>query len=333
MNTYRPLLAAIASGVALSGLLSGAASAQQMIELKVTTASVPNDIHTRALHVFRDTLNTAQPGRFDIQLFDSGTLFAQGPHITALQRGNAEVTYLSFQDIATEVPEYSIFTAGYLFRSPEHQIAVMDSEIGDEVRRRVAEDMGIQLLSICYLGTRQLNLRDDRVVNVPADLEGVNLRMPGSEAWLFLGNALGANATPMSFGEVYLGLQTGAIDAQDNPLPTVEAARFYEVTSQIVLTSHLVDALNIAVNNQTWEMLSEDERASMQDAADAACEWNNAERVDGEASLLEFFTDEGLTVHTPDVDAFREHVQAVYMNSDLAQSWPDGWLDQINAIE
>jgi hypothetical protein len=99
------------------------------------------------------------------------------------------------------------------------------------------------LLSTCYLGTRQVNLREARNVKTPADLKGIKLRMPGSKDWLFLGNALGATATPLAFGEVYLGLKTGTIDGQDNPLPSVRAAKFYEVTKQLVLTSHLVDSL------------------------------------------------------------------------------------------
>ncbi len=333
MKAQRTSIGAVAASVAVSALVAGSAAAQSPMELKITTASVPSDIHTRALHVFAEKLEGLQPGRFDSQVYDSGTLFAQGPHITALQRGNAELTYLSFQDIATEIPEFGIFTAGYLFRSPEHQQAVMASDLGAEIISRVSSDMDIQLLSICYLGTRQLNLRELRDVNVPADLAGVNLRMPGSDAWLFLGNALGANATPMSFGEVYLGLQTGAIDGQDNPLPSVEAARFYEVTQQITLSSHLVDSLNLAVSNIVWQDLSDDEKAAMQEAADAACAWNNAERVADEARLLDFFTEKGLTITTPDVDAFRTHVQGVYASSDFSANWPEGWVERVNEIE
>jgi TRAP-type C4-dicarboxylate transport system substrate-binding protein len=101
-------------------------------------------------------------------------------------------------------------------------------------------------------------------VRTPADLKGVKLRMPGSKEWLFLGEALGATATPLAFGEVYLGLKTGTIDGQDNPLPTVRAAKFYEVTKQIVLTNHLVDGIFIAISNKSLE--GHESRAAAQGA-------------------------------------------------------------------
>lgn len=330
MKPINPILLAATSALAMS--FASGAIAQEQIELKYTTASVPTDIHTEAMDVFADRLEELAPGRFDIQLYDSGSLFAQGADLDALQRGNAEMTYVSFQLIADNMPEYGLLTSGYLFQSPEHYRAFMDSEIGAEFKQAVSDYMDIQLLDVCYLGTRQLNLRNERDVQTPDDLAGVQLRMPSSDAWLFLGEALGASPTPLPFGEVYLGLQTGTIDAQDNPLPTVEAARFYEVTDQIVLTSHLVDGITIAINNQTWEQLSEDEQAAVTEAAVASCDWNNEQRLAEEDRLVSFFEGEGLTVTTPNVEAFRTHVQDYYLNSARAADWPEGWVEQINAL-
>ena len=312
--------------------LTAAVQAQDKLELKYTVPSVPTDLHTQAMKVFAEKLEELVPGRFDIQLYDSGSLFAQGADLDALQRGNAEMTYVSFQLVADNIPEYGLLTAGYLFQSPEHYRAFMASDLGTEFKQRVSDDMGIQLLDTCYLGTRQVNLRTAREVQTPADLAGVKLRMPSSDAWLFLGQALGANPTPLPFGEVYLGLQAGTIDGQDNPLPSVEAAKFYEVTEQIVLTSHLVDGINVAVNNQTWEQLTDEEKAAMTEAAVASCDWNNEKRLADEARLVSFFEEQGLTITTPDVDAFRTHVQDFYLNSDRAASWPEGWIEQINAL-
>lgn len=326
------LLNALALAALTATALTSAAAAQDKIELKYTSASVPTDLHTQAMQVFADKLEELAPGRFDIQLYDSGSLFPQGADLDALQRGNAEVTYLSFQLIADNIPEFGLLTAGYLFQSPQHYRAFMASDIGAEFKQRVSDDIGVQLLDTCYLGTRQLNLRQARDVQTPEDLAGLKLRMPSSDAWLFLGEALGASPTPLPFGEVYLALQTGTIDAQDNPLPTVEAAKFYEVTEQIVLTSHLVDGVNIAVNNQTWEQLTDEEKAAMTEAAVASCNWNNDRRIAEEARLVKFFEEQGLQVVSPDVNAFREHVQAYYLNSDRAASWPGGWIDRINAL-
>ncbi|WP_010142233.1 sialic acid TRAP transporter substrate-binding protein SiaP [Oceanicola sp. S124] len=318
--------------LALTTALAAPALAQDAIEIKYTTASVPSDLHTRAMQVFKDELEAKVPGRFDVQLYDSGSLFGQGADLDALQRGNAEMTYLSFQLIADAIPEFSLLTAGYLFQNPDHYRAFLASDIGAEFKAKVSDEMDVQLLDTCYLGTRQLNLRKARDVQTPADLDGVKLRMPGSDAWLFLGSALGAAPTPLPFGEVYLALQTGTIDAQDNPLPTVEAAKFYEVTEQIVLTNHLVDGINIAISNETWDQLSDDEKSAVTEAAVASCDWNNAERVANEDRLVDFFKSEGLQVTEPDLAAFREHVQGAYFNSERAEAWPEGWVEQINAM-
>ena len=195
----------------------------------------------------------------------------------------------------------------------------------------MAEKMEVTALATVYLGTRQLNLRDTRKVATSADLKGVKLRMPGTREWLFLGEALGATATPLAFGEVYLGLKTGTIDGQDNPLPSVRAAKFYEVTKQIVLTGHLVDSLFITMSNKSFNALSAAQRQKVVAAAQAAALWNNDNRIKEESQLVEFFKKEGLQVVTPDVEAFRKSVQAAYQNSDYAKVWPKGLLERINA--
>lgn len=327
MTPFR-LMAAVACTTALTL----PALAGDLVELKYTSASVPSDIHTKAMHVFKDALEENMPGRFDVQVYDSGSLFGQGADVDALQRGNAEMTYLSYQLIADAIPKYSLLTAGYLFQNPEHYQKFLDSDVGQTFIADVSAEMDLQILDVCYLGTRELNLRKVRDIQTPADLDGVKLRMPGSDAWLFLGDALGASPTPLPFGEVYLGLQTGTIDAQDNPLPTVEAAKFYEVTEQIVMTDHLVDAINIVVNNETWNTLSDDEKSAMSAAAASSCEYNNTERKAVEAELAAFFIEKGLQVTIPDVDAFREHVQSVYFNSERSKDWPDGLVEKINAL-
>ena len=217
-------------------------------------------------------------------------------------------------------------------RDPAHQQKIFESPIGAEMFQKISEKMDITVLSTLYLGTRQLNLREQRNVRTPADLKGVKLRMPGTKEWLLLGQALGATATPLAFGEVYLGLKTGTIDAQDNPLPTVRAAKFHEVTQQLVLTGHLVDGLFLAVSNKVWKALTPAQQQRMRQAAKAAARYNNDNRLKEESQLVDYFRQQGLQIQTPDVPAFRAAVQQVYMQSELARAWPAGLLDRINAV-
>src|SRR6266446_2576112 len=324
-----------ATVAALLACLLAAAPAlgQTKTVLRISTPAVPEDWHVKMLYIFRDELNKAAPGRFDVQVHHSGTLFRQGAEAVAMQRGNLEMALLSMQDIARQMPEYSIFTAGYLIRDPDHLAKVYGGPIGDEVKRRIAAAMGIQLLQAVYLGTRQVSLAQPRPVRTPADLAGVKLRMPGSKEWLFLGQALGANPTPMAFTELCLGLKTGTIDGQDNPLPTLKSAKFYEVTRQIVLTGHLVDVLQLAISAKTWNALSAAHKAQVKGAAAKAAKFNDENRAREEKELIEFFRSQGIEITTPDVEAFRRTVQAAYLKSEYAEKWPRGLLDRINAVK
>jgi tripartite ATP-independent transporter DctP family solute receptor len=283
--------------------------------------------------VFKYTLEKSAPGEFDVQINLNASLFKQGAEPAAMARGNLELTSISPADIAKIVPAFSVFTAGYMLRDPAHQQKVFNGPIGAEMFKTVAEKMDITVLSTCYLGTRQVNLREVRNVKTPADLKGIKLRMPGSKDWLFLGNALGATATPLAFGEVYLGLKTGTIDGQDNPLPSVRAAKFYEVTKQIVMTSHLVDSLFIAIASKAFNALTPAQKQKVSAAAQAAALYNNDNNIKEESQLVEFFKKEGLQVTVPDVDAFHKSVQATYQASDYAQVWPKGLVERINATK
>ncbi len=315
---------------AITGL--GVPSVQAATPLRASSPAVPDDWHARMWTVFKDTLEAGAAADFQVQIHLNASLFKQGTEPAAMARGNLDLATVSAFDIAKVVPEFSIFTAGYVVRDPAHQQKIFESPIGAEMFQKVSDKMDITVLSTLYLGTRQLNLREPRLVRTPADLKGLKLRMPGTKEWLFLGQALGATATPLAFGEVYLGLKTGTIDAQDNPLPTVRAAKFHEVTQQLVLTGHLVDSLFLAVSNKVWKALTPAQQQRMRQAAQAAARYNNENRLKEESQLVDYFRQQGLQIQTPDVPAFRAAVQQVYLQSEYARGWPAGLLDRINAV-
>ena len=320
------------ASTAILGASSFSAIAQSKVVLRISSPAVPDDWHAKMWTVFKDTLEKSAPGEFEVQINLNASLFKQGAESAAMARGNLELSTLSAFDIAKFVPAFSVFTAGYMVRDPAQQQKIFQGPIGAELFKQVSDTMDVIPLATAYLGTRQLNLREVRNVKTPADLKGVKLRMPGSKEWLFLGEALGATATPLAFGEVYLGLKTGTIDGQDNPLPSVRAAKFYEVTKQIVLTSHLVDSLFIAISNKSLAAMTPVQRQKVTAAAQAAAVYNNDNRIKEEAQLVEFFRKEGLQITTPDLDAFHKSVQQSYQRSDYAKAWPVGLVERINAV-
>lgn len=316
------MAATIACGLALP------AFGQEVQTLRFSAVFSDKDIRAQMMQQFADGLGEG----FAFEPYYGGNLFKQGTELVALQRGNLEMGNIAPQDVANQMPEFSILTSAYLFRDAAHMRAFFASDLGREMTAAVEEKLGIHILGPTYFGTRQVGLKPDKAINAPADMAGIKLRMPGGDAWQFLGRALGANPTPMAYAEVYTGLQTGAIDGQDNPLPNVQNMKFYEVMTQIVLTGHLVGYDLLVISSDAWNKLTPDQQRRLQTAATAAIDWSQAEHLKQEAELAKSFEERGLKVYTPDVAAFREHAQKMYLDSDLAKSWPEGLLEKISAI-
>jgi TRAP-type C4-dicarboxylate transport system substrate-binding protein len=198
---------------------------------------------------------------------------------------------------------------------------VLNGPIGQAAFERVAKEQGLRPLGAEYLGTRQLNLVEDKAIRTPADLRGVNLRMPNSDAWLFLGRALGANPTPISFSELYMALQTRTVDGQDNPLPSTKNAKFYEVTKSITITNHVVDSVWPAINEAKWQSFTQQQKDWIMEGVRAGIKYCDETNLKAEAELVQFFKDSGLKVYDADLGAFSSYVLDQYLKSDFAKTW------------
>ena len=331
ISLKRGLLAGAATAL-LSATLATGALAQDKVQIRLSAVSSETDQRAVALS---EKFGPAVSDFASYEPHYNATLFAQGAELEAIATGDLEMSITSAQELATFFPEFSIFTAGYVLQDAQHQVDVFNDALFDDFKQKAEDELGVILLAPMYLGRRQVNLRqcpDELKVTTPADLAGVNLRMPGTDAWQFLGRALGANPTPMSFTEVYTALSSGAVDGQDNPLPTVVDAKFYEVTKQIVLTSHLVDLNYIAFSKAVWDKLSPEQQAAVQKAADDAAESGRQAQLKKEEDLVSFLKEQGMELYEPDLNAFRTHVQAQYVGSEFAASWPEGVLEKINAL-
>jgi len=271
---------------------------------------------------------------FTIEPHYMGSLFKQGTELVALQRDNLEMGNIAPQDISKQITAWSILTSAYLFRDAKHLFNFWASDLGAQYKKQAEEQVKIKILGPTFFGTRQVGLKPKKKINTPADMAGIKLRMPPGDAWQLLGRSLGANPTPMAFAETYTGLQTGAVDGQDNPLPNVNAVKFYEVMSQIVLTSHLIGYDLLCMNLKLWNSLPAAKKTSMQAAVDKALKWSTDEHLKREAELADTFKKQhGLEINTPDVAAFRAHAQKVYLASDEAKEWPKGMLEKIAAVK
>jgi TRAP-type C4-dicarboxylate transport system substrate-binding protein len=320
---------AIKAGAAIAASAALPAFAQAKPKIRFAAVFSEKDIRADMVRMFAKEVEAD----FEVEPFYNGSLFKQGTELVALQRDNLEMGNIAPQDISKQIPAWSILTSAYLFRDAEHLNKFWSGTLGAEFKKQAESEVKVKILGPTFFGTRQVGLKPNKKINTPADLAGIKLRMPPGDAWQLLGRSLGANPTPMAYAEVYTGLQTGAIDGQDNPLPNVQNMKFYEVMSQIVLTSHLVGYDLLTVNLKTWNAMGAAKQKSFQAAADKAIAWSAAEHAKREAELADGFKKQGLQVYAPDQNAFRAHAQKVYLASDEAKSWPKGMLEKINALK
>src|SRR5215212_671547 len=241
------LLGASAVALAASGV-----SAQTKRKLRFSAAFTEQDPRAEGYKNFA----TAIKDEFDFEPYWGNTLFKQGTELVALQRGNLEMCNLAPADISKQIPAWSLMTSAYLFRDADHLKKTFKSDIGKEFTKLARDQLGIQVIVPVYFGSRNINLKPDKQIRTPADLAGIKLRMPPGEYWQFLGESIGVNPTPVAYAEVYTALQSGAIDGQDNPLVASRLMKFDEVTTQFVMTSHVLGYDVMVITTKLWDAMS-----------------------------------------------------------------------------
>ena len=322
------------AALAVASGQSGSIAPAKTFNMKLNVIGNAEQIATKAMTLFKDEIEKSTGKQITVEVHHSASLFQANQVIPAIIRGNLEIGISSPASLAEYAPYMSMFTAGYLFKDYDQMVSILGGDVGRQFYERVAKDTGVRPLTTLYLGARQINLRSPDGVRTPADLAGVKLRMPGTEAYMFLGESLGANPTPLPFGEVYMALKTGTVDGQDNPLPATRTNKFYEVTKSISLTNHYISMTNPLISEKLWQELGPELQAKVAEAMEKARVYNDAAILKAEAELVDFFVAEGLNVVEPDREAFAEHVQAAYMaNKKMIASWDMDLYRQITGTE
>lgn len=307
------------------------------IKLTWSSISVPGDAHTEAMKVFKEEVENLSAGHITVDLYVAGQIYTQEAELAACREGTLDMAYFSGSWLAEFVPYLSMLGAVYTFSGYNHMTKVLNGEIGKKIFEEVAQKTGVRPLAAFYLGTRQLNLvKKVGPVRTPEDMKGVKLRTPASPTWIALGKALGGSPTPMSFGEVYTGLLTGAIEGQDNPLPTDKNAKFYEVTKYIILTDHVADSVWPTINEKRWQSFSDIDKLVIRKALEKAREFCDETNLKAEAELLDFFRGQGLIViEDPDKEAFAAYAKNSYLteSKDISKNWDMVLYEEIQALK
>lgn len=312
------LLACAFAALLAAPLIPAPAAAQTTI--RISTAAPPSDFLAKSVEQFKAKVDKGGAG-LKAEAHVASTLFRQSTEVPAIQRGTLEKSTMTTFEVAQQIPELGFLNRAFAFRDYPHMRAVFDGPLGAEYRATGAEKMGIQILSTAYLGTRQLNLVKKRKVAAPQDLAGLKVRMPAGPDWLLLGQTLGVSPLPMGMPEVYLAMKTGSIDGQESPLSNLNAAKLYEVSEQVILTSHMVQPVLFATGKPLYDKLTDAQKKALEAAATSAAKANDEGRLADEKSIVEALKGRGLVVETIDLAPFKALADSGYSKAEAAKAW------------
>jgi TRAP-type C4-dicarboxylate transport system substrate-binding protein len=216
-----------------------------------------------------------------------------------------------------------------MFRDLDHWQKFRDGELFRELADNYEDATGHHVVTLTYYGARHVT--SNKPILAPADMEGLKIRVPNAPLYKMFPEAVGANATPMAFAEVYLALQQGVVDAQENPLPTIQFKKFYEVQSDINLTGHITDALLTIISGNTMASLDEADRETLIQVLYEAAENCSQEIVQAEKDLVGWFREQGVNVNEVDRGPFIEAVKPLH--NGPAATWDQATYDALQAIQ
>jgi tripartite ATP-independent transporter DctP family solute receptor len=269
-------------------------------------------------------------GRIDIQVFPNGQLGTNQQVIESLAAGAVQLTTDGAGQLAAFLPQISIIEAPYLWRDAAHLAKAASSPIFAKMNADLVTKRGIRMLNVTYYGKRHLTA-GSKAVKSPADMVGFKLRVPGVDVFRAMAEAWGARATPIAISELYLALSQGAVDGQENPLPTIQSNKFYEVQKHLVLTEHIITPRVIMANEAFFKGLQAKDRELLQAAFDVGAKWQDNELLSQEASLVGTLKQAGMNVIEVNVAEWRKPVLDV-IPKKFEERWGKGTFDALAAI-
>jgi tripartite ATP-independent transporter DctP family solute receptor len=270
-----------------------------------------------------DEIKKRTGGRYEVQVFPASSLGKESDINQGLTLGTVDIILTGASFAARSHPPLAVSYFPFIFRDAEHQLKYAKSDVFKELAKAYDDKTGNHITALTYYGARQVTSSAAKPVTKPEDMKGLKIRVPDAPAYMAFPKALGANATPIAFAEVYLALQNNTVDAQENPLPTIEAKKFYEVQKNISLTGHIIDSLLTVVSGQTWGKLSADDRKIFSDVTAEAADNASREIAASEVRLVDEFRKKGNNVIVVDKNAFREAVLKTTKPADLGYRQQD----------
>ena len=301
--------------IALAALAAaGATFAQDIKERTIKFGLNGPETHPAAagMKKFADLVTAKSGGKMKVNLFFGATLGSDQAITTSIQGGTVEMSVMNSGILASLAKELAIFDFPFLFANEKESDAIVDGAVGKKMHK-LLEEKGVIGLAYWELGYRQMT-NSKRPLNTVSDIDGLKLRVipnPINVDWV---KALGANPTPMPFPEVYGGLESKAIDGQENPIAVIAANKFWEVQKHIALTNHQYNPQSVIFSKKVWDTYSAAEKKVIEDSAAEATKFQREQSRAAVAANLDLLKKNGMSVtqfSPEEVNKLREKMKPV----------------------
>ena len=285
------------------------AFAQAQVKLTLGHGAAPDNPRHLASLKFAEVAKAKSNGRIDVQVSPSAQLGDDAAMVTALRTGALDLSANSQGAVASAVPEFAAFGMPFLFADLQHAWKVMDGPLGKELAAKSA-DKGMVVLGYWDNGIRHMT-NSKRSIVKPEDMKGLKMRTPPDAVTVDIMQSLGAEAQQIKFAELYVALQQGVVDGQENPLMNIHASKLYEVQKYLALTGHKYEMTPFLMSKRSWDKLNDADRKALQDAAAEATALQRKLSAESDAKLLADLKAKGVNVSVADKAAFEKATSAV----------------------
>jgi tripartite ATP-independent transporter DctP family solute receptor len=317
--------------IAVSLLVWAPADAQQPVVVKLGNVQEVGQTVNIGLKKFADLVSERTKGQIQVQIFPASQLGTEQEILEGVQLGTVHMFEGSTGSVGRFLPDLEAFAAPYIWRDVDHMLKAVRGPVGQGLAERLVKAKGMRVLDFGWLfGNRYLTTKTKPIFK-PEDLKGMKIRVQPTAIYLDTIRAMGANPTPMDWKEVYMGLQTGVIDGQENPPVVLFNAKLYEVQKYVMLTAHITQNQAIVINEKFYQSLSPEFRTILTESAQEAGTFQNDLVLKSEKEYLDKLKEQGMTIIQPDVKAFREATKDVYKK--FAEKWEPGLYEKIQAVK
>ena len=324
--TRRLLAASVVAAVAAVALPPVTAEAQQALRFAHVYES--SEAYHRAALWAAEELAARTDGRYTMEVFPASSLGSETEITQGLTLGTVDIIYTGTLFAGRSFEPMTIASAPYMVRDADHWLSYSQSDLWEEMKEGYENATGHHVSAILYYGERHVTSKTP--INTPEDMSGLKIRVPDAPLYVMFPRAVGANPTPIAFAEVYLALQQGTVDAQENPLPTIYAKKFHEPNPVVNLTGHITESLITIVGGNLWNQLSDEDKAIFDAVFQEAAERSNDEIFAEEARLVTGFEDEGATVNHVDRSLFKAVVEPHLTGDNVP--WTQEQFDRLQAL-